>query len=207
MPKLFLIRHGESYYNKLNLFTGNLDIPLTDKGGNEPVELGRLLNNFRVDVAYTSCLSRAQETLHLILEHSGHQSMIVFNNAALNEHDYGKLSGKNKSEIEEKYGAKQLNLWGRSFTAMPPDGESLRETFHRVIPFFKKYILRDLKQNKNVLIVAHVNSLQALIKELEGISDIDIVNIEAGTGEFICYELDKSGSFFCVSGTYKKKHK
>ena len=198
MAKLFLIRHGESYYNKLNLFTGNRDIPLTDKGRDEAVKVGRLLKNFRIDIAYTSCLSRAKETLHLILEHSGHQLVTVHNNAALNERDYGTLSGKNKSEIEKQYGAKQLNLWRRSFNATPPDGESLRETFHRVIPFFKKYILSDLKKNKNVLIVAHGNSLRALIKELEGISDAAIANIEVGTGEFICYELDKSGSFLRI---------
>lgn len=117
MCNLFLVSHGESYYNKLNLFTGTRNIPLTDKGKYEAINLGTLFKNFRFDVAYTSCLSRAKETLHLILEHSGHQAVVVHNNAALNERDYGTLSGKNKLELEKQFGAEQLKMWRRSFDA------------------------------------------------------------------------------------------
>ena len=121
--------------------------------------------------------------------------MLVHNNAALNERDYGTLSGKNKFEIEKQFGAEQLKMWRRSFDAKPPEGESLRDTFHRVIPFFKNYILRDLKLKKDVLIVVHGNSLRALIIELDCISDTAIENVELGTGEVICYQFDESESF------------
>lgn len=195
MSKLFLIRHGESYYNSLNLFTGTRDVPLTDKGKCEAIRIGSYFKNFRIDVAYTSCLSRAKESLHIILEQSGHLKTLIHINAALNERDYGLLSGRNKSEIEKEYGAEQLKKWRRSFYAAPPEGESLREVFHRVVPFFKNYILNDLRFGKNVLVVAHGNSLRALIKELDEISDTDIENIEVATGEVVCYRIDESGKF------------
>ena len=195
MCNLFLVRHGESYYNKLNLFTGTRDIPLTDKGKYEAIKIGIFFKKFPIDVAYTSCLSRAKVSLHLILEHSGHQAVLVHINAALNERGYGTLSGKNKFEIENQFGTEQLKMWRRSFDAIPPGGESLRDTFHRVIPFFKNHILLDLKLKKDVLIVAHGNSLRALMKELEGISDAAIENVQLGAGELIWYKFDESGRF------------
>lgn len=195
MANLFLVRHGESYYNKVNLFTGTRDIPLTDKGKNEAIKLGIFFKKFPIDVAYTSCLSRAKETLHHILEHSGHQAVLVHNNAALNERDYGTLNGKNKFEIEKQFGTDQLKMWRRSFDATPPEGESLRDTFYRVIPYFKNYILVDLKLKKDVLIVAHGNSLRALIKELEGISDTAIENVQLGAGEVVWYKFDEFERF------------
>lgn len=195
MVNLFLVRHGESYYNKLNLFTGTRDVPLTDKGKNEAIKLGIFFKKNPIDVAYTSCLSRAIDTLQLILEHSGNQAVPVYKNVALNERDYGTLSGKSKIDIEKQVGAVQLQMWRRSFDATPPEGESLRDTFHRVIPYFKNYILLDLKLKKDVLIVAHGNSLRALIKELEGISDTAIENVQLGAGELVWYKFDEFEKF------------
>ena len=190
MSDLLLIRHGQSTYNLQNRFTGELDVPLSDNGIKEAEEAAIKLKDYKIDIAYTSTLKRAIDTLHIILDMKKENHIPVIENSALNERNYGDLQGLNKADIAKKYGDAQVVLWRRSYTATPPGGESLKDTGARVIPYFQSLICKNLSNNLNVLVVAHGNSLRAIVKELDVISDEDIINLNMDTGKIYRYRFD-----------------
>jgi len=181
MPVLILLRHGQSVWNLENRFTGDTDIDLTPAGEHEAEVAGTLLKYLHIDVAYTSMLNRAMHTLKIVLAKIG-TNIPITRSTALNERNYGDLQGLNKAEIEKQYGTKQLVLWRRSYDTAPPNGESLKDTYNRVIPYYNEEIAPQLQAGKNVLIVAHGNSLRALMMYLEHISVTDIAGINIATG-------------------------
>lgn len=217
--KLVLVRHGESEWNVANLFTGWTDVELTEKGRGEAREAGRLLKaeGFQFDVAYTSVLKRAIRTLWTVLDEMDLMWLPVERSWRLNERHYGALQGLDKAQTVEKHGAEQVKIWRRSYdipppaldssdkrhpafdkryASLPPDAlpatESLKETLARVLPFWTDKIAPDLKRGRNVLVVAHGNSLRALVKMLDGMSDADIVEFNIPTGVPIYYDLDEA---------------
>lgn len=192
---LVLVRHGESEWNKLNMFTGWRDPGLTEKGVSEAVHAGKLLKakGFKFDVAFTSRLRRAQHTLRLILTELGQQELEIIKDQALNERDYGELSGLNKDEARKRWGEEQVLIWRRSYDIAPPGGESLKDTAARVLPYYKTKIWRDVKEGKNVLVAAHGNSIRALIMYLEELSARQIIEREVATGAPIVYRLTENG--------------
>lgn len=193
---LVLVRHGESEWNKLNLFTGWKDPGLSERGIEEARSAGRLLmsEGRAFDVAYTSALLRAQRTLAIILETLGQTGLITHADQALNERDYGDLAGLNKDEARKRWGEKQVHIWRRSFDIAPPGGESLEDTASRVLPYYEAKIWPDVKVGRNVLVVAHGNSLRALIMRLEDLSGEEIVARELATGLPIVYRLHADGT-------------
>ncbi len=192
---LVLVRHGESEWNKLNLFTGWRDPDLTDKGVLEAKAAGTRLkaDGLKFDVAFTSVLKRAQRTLNLILAEIGQTGLTTIKDKALNERDYGELSGLNKDDARKKWGEDQVLIWRRSFDVPPPGGESLKDTLARVLPYFEANIRPDLTAGRNVIIAAHGNSLRALIMQLEGLTSEQILKRELATGVPVVYELDSAG--------------
>lgn len=192
---LVLVRHGESEWNKLNLFTGWKDPDLTEKGVSEAKAGGQLLKQqgFHFDVAFTSALKRAQRTLQLFLAELGQTSLLTHKDQALNERDYGELSGLNKDDARKRWGEDQVHIWRRSYDVPPPGGESLKDTAARVLPYFESTIVPELKAGRNVLVAAHGNSLRALIMKLENLTGEQIVARELATGVPIIYRLDASG--------------
>ena len=192
MAILTLIRHGQSVYNLQNRFTGNLDVPLTPLGEEEARLAGEKLKEYRFDLAYTSMLVRAWETLRIVLEEIEQTCIPIARNAALNERMYGSLQGLNKAETALKYGTEQVEIWRRSYEVRPPDGESLEDTFHRTVPYYQSEIEPCLKSGKNILIVAHGNSLRALKMYLENISPQEIIEVNIPTGMPRVYELGEN---------------
>lgn len=215
--KLVLIRHGQSEWNKLNLFTGWHDVDLSEQGVEEAKKAGELIKEagLQFDVAFTSVLTRAIKTLEYALEGSEQLWIPVYKSWRLNERHYGALQGLNKQETADKYGADQVQLWRRSYDTLPPlleenderqakndrryqlldtsaipTGENLKVTLERVIPYWMDTIAPEIKSGKRVVIAAHGNSLRALVKFLEGISDDDIMELEIPTGVPLVYELD-----------------
>lgn len=182
MSTLILVRHGQSIYNQENRFTGSLDVGLTKFGKEEAKIAGLKLINFKFEFAYTSTLKRATESLQIILKTINQNNILITENQALNERNYGNLQGLNKAETINKFGAKQVEIWRRSYTVRPPKGESLEDTFNRTIPFYKLEIESKLKLNTTILIVAHGNSLRALVMYLENISQEEISNLNIPTG-------------------------
>jgi 2,3-bisphosphoglycerate-dependent phosphoglycerate mutase len=222
--KLIMMRHGQSEWNKLNLFTGWVDIPLSKEGIRESVEGGKKIAHIPIDVIFVSSLIRAQMTAMLAMaEHEGgripcflhpNQGKLeewaqvysdetkascipVISAWQLNERMYGRLQGVNKQEMREKYGAEQVHIWRRSFDVAPPEGESLAMTAERTIPYFKQVIVPCLEQGKNVFISAHGNSLRAIIMVLDNLSKEEVVNLELATGLPIIYDYH--------AGTWKKE--
>lgn len=191
--ELVLVRHGQSQWNLENRFTGWTDIPLTATGEAEARHAGELLRSYHFDHAFTSALSRAQETLHLILAVTGQTDVPIERDAALNERHYGDLQGLNKDETARKFGKEQVHLWRRSYTVAPPGGESLRDTRNRVLPYYNAHILPLLKAGQKVLVVAHGNSLRALVMVLDGISERDIPDLNIPTGAPLRYLIDENG--------------
>ena len=216
MIKLVLVRHGQSEWNLENRFTGWTDVELTEQGMKEAKEAGIALREqgFHFDLAYTSVLKRAEHTLDLILKEMGEENIEIKRNWRLNERHYGALQGLNKDETKEKYGAEQVLLWRRSTDVRPPEldvtdsrypgndpkykdltedelpkTENLIDTIKRVTQYWNSDIEKSLKEGKNVIIVAHGNSLRGLMKYLDNISDEDIIKLEIQTGNPICYEL------------------
>ena len=217
MAKLVFIRHGQSEWNLENLFTGWVDVNLSEQGEREAKEAGHKLKEAGIefDQAYTSVLTRAIKTLHFALEESGQLWIPETKSWRLNERHYGALQGKNKADAAEKYGDEQVHIWRRSYDVLPPlldandegspandrryaeldpriipGGENLKVTLERVIPFWEDNIAPDLLDGKNVIVAAHGNSLRALTKYIENISDEDIMDVEMATGQPVVYELD-----------------
>ena len=187
---LVLVRHGQSEWNEKNLFTGWKDPGLTQKGIEEAKKAGHQLNKLGLnfDIMHTSALIRAQLTGQIILDVLKQDNLETIKNQALNERDYGELTGLNKDEARENFGVDQVQIWRRSYDTPPPGGESLKDTYNRVIPYFEREIF-PLMKDKNVLISAHGNSLRALVKYLDKISEEDIIKLEIATGEPIFYKF------------------
>lgn len=186
---LILVRHGESVWNKENRFTGWVDVDLTPLGMEEARRAGQHLKNYPVVRAFTSGLKRAQKTLDLILETSGHRGLPVERSEALNERHYGDLQGLDKAETAKKYGDAQVHIWRRSYDVAPPGGESLKTTKDRVLPYVHKEILPALQKGENCLVVAHGNSLRAMIMEIEALTKEQILEVNIPTATPIVYRL------------------
>lgn len=220
MKKLIMLRHGESLWNKENRFTGWTDVVLSPKGEEEARNAGKILkkNNIKIDIAYTSVLKRANQTLFLTLENNDNLGIPVIRNYRLNERHYGALQGLNKEETANKYGEEQVKLWRRSYEVLPPLlseddkrnpkydelykgidnlplGESLKLCLERVVPYYEAVIKTSFVNNDVILIAAHGNSLRSLAKYIENISDEDILNLEIKTGVLTVYELDDKLNF------------
>jgi len=190
---LVLVRHGQSQWNLENRFTGWIDIPLTPEGEAEARRAGDLLRDYRFDAAYTSALVRAQETLRIILEIIGQTAVPITRDAALNERHYGDLQGLNKAETAQKFGDEQVHVWRRSYDVPPPSGESLKDTSVRVLPYYRVHIEPRVLAGETVLVVAHGNSLRALIMTLDNISEADIPDLNIPTGIPRLYRITSAG--------------
>jgi 2,3-bisphosphoglycerate-dependent phosphoglycerate mutase len=188
---LVLVRHGQSEWNLKNLFTGWRDVGLTQAGIEEARAAGRRLKgrNLTFDLAYTSALKRAQDTLAIMLEELGQSGLEVIADEALNERDYGDLVGLNKDDARKRWGEEQVHQWRRSYDVAPPGGESLKDTLARSLPYYVTHILPDVLSGKRVLVSAHGNSLRALIMAIEGQSSAEIVKLELATGVPMVYRL------------------
>jgi 2,3-bisphosphoglycerate-dependent phosphoglycerate mutase len=197
---LVLVRHGQSEWNLKNLFTGWKDPGLTEKGVGEAKKAGEQLRDLKLtfDIAFTSDLSRAQKTLDLILAELGQTGLETIKDQALNERDYGDLTGKNKDEARKEFGEEQVHIWRRSFDVPPPGGESLKMTAERVLPYYRSEILPRVLQGKRTIVAAHGNSLRALIMELEKLTPEQILKRELGTGTPIIYRLNEDGEVISV---------
>ncbi|HBM45471.1 MAG: 2,3-bisphosphoglycerate-dependent phosphoglycerate mutase [Parcubacteria group bacterium GW2011_GWF2_38_76] len=221
MSKLILLRHGESAWNKDNLFTGWTDVPLTDKGREESRVSAKLIKEagIPVDVAFTSFLVRATETLDIVLKDLDIKNIPVFRSWRLNERHYGALQGLNKEETAEKYGEDQVHIWRRSYTVRPPElslgdprdaindptykdlkreeipfGESLKDTENRVMPYWNENILPLIKNGKNVLVSGHGSGIRSIVKFLDNLSDEEVMNLNIPTGVPLVYEFDENGN-------------
>jgi 2,3-bisphosphoglycerate-dependent phosphoglycerate mutase len=192
---LVLVRHGESEWNKLNLFTGWRDPELSERGVLEARKAGRLIKaqGLTFDVAFTSVLKRAQHTLELILEELGQTGLLTHCDQALNERHYGDLCGLNKDDARARWGKEQVHLWRRSYDIAPPGGESLKDTAARTLPYYEAAIWPEVKAGKNVLVSAHGNSLRSMVMKLDGLTSEQIVKVEIGTGVPLIYRLDAEG--------------
>jgi 2,3-bisphosphoglycerate-dependent phosphoglycerate mutase len=193
MAYLVLVRHGESEWNAKGLWTGWTDISLSEKGRDEARKAGETLKDIHFDLAYTSALKRAQQTWEEIQKVIGQTDLQTIADKALNERDYGDMTGKNKWEVKEQVGEEEFLKLRRSWDYPPKNGESLKMVYERVLPYYEKEILPKLKEGKNIIIAAHGNSLRALIKYLNNISDEDIPKFELATGGVYVYELDNEG--------------
>ena len=216
--ELVLLRHGESEWNQKNLFTGWADVGLTGKGEKEARDAGTLLrqSGFDFDICYTSYLKRAIHTLNLVLEQTDREWLPIIKTWKLNERHYGALQGQNKSETARKYGEKQVKIWRRSFDVRPPAltedddwnprlsaqyrdvnrcdlplCESLKDTIARVLPYYENVIFKEMQAGKRVLITAHGNSIRALVKTLENLSNDEIMEVNIPTGVPLVYEFDE----------------
>ena len=198
MSYLVLLRHGQSAWNLENRFTGWIDVPLSENGIKEAEAAAEKLIHFKFDNAFTSALQRAQHTLRIVLEKTNQIDVPVIADQALNERMYGDLQGMNKDEARKKFGEEQVKIWRRSYDIAPPNGESLKDTANRVIPYFEKNILPLLQQGKNILIVAHGNSLRALVMYLEKMTPEQILNFELATAVPRVYELDNHSNILSV---------
>ena len=192
MSTLILIRHGQSQWNAENLFTGWVDTPLSEQGTVEARKAGERLSagGIAVDVAFTSTLRRAIDTGRIVLETLGQSDLDQVEAWQLNERFYGALTGRNKAQTAAEFGEEQVRIWRRSYDIRPPGGESLEDTGRRAVPYFTETIIPATMDSSAVLVSAHGNSLRAIIKELEGISDSDIPSLEIATGVPIVYEMD-----------------
>jgi len=189
---LVLVRHGQSEWNLKNLFTGWRDVDLTEQGIAEAKEAGRKLKaqGITFDMAYTSALKRAQLTLDLLLTEMGQSGIPIVRDTALNERDYGDLSGLNKDDARKKWGEEQVHIWRRSYDIAPPGGESLRDTLARTLPYYVQEILPCVLRGERTVVAAHGNSLRALVMVLEKLSPEGILKREIATGVPIIYRLN-----------------
>lgn len=192
MAKLILSRHGESEFNSKGIWAGITDTPLTEKGRHEAALMGQALTDLHPDVAFTSDLSRAAETLQIIMREN-HWECPVHASKAITERDYGDLTGKNKWDIKQQYGDEQFAKWRRGWNDEVPNGENLQDVYNRVVPYYTENIFPALKDGKTVLITAHGNSLRALIKYLEHLDDATIEHTEMLFGSLIVYDISPDG--------------
>ena len=190
---LYLVRHGQSIYNLENRFTGWKDVDLTPLGREQAKEASVLLSNYKFDMAFTSNLIRAQKTLDIILSNLG-KSLKVIKNEALNERDYGDLVSQNKDEASKIFGKEQVQIWRRSFDVPPPNGESLKMTFDRTVPYFNSIIRPHLLEGKNIILAAHGNSIRSIIMELLKYDASQIIKTEVGWCEPVIFSFDRTGS-------------
>ena len=192
---LILVRHGESEWNLRNLFTGWRNPDLTEKGIGEARATGKKLKARGIvpDLYYTSALRRAQHTLDLMLEEMGIVNVTITRNTALNERDYGDLSGLNKDDARAKWGEEQVLIWRRSYDVPPPGGESLKDTAARTLPYYEAEILPQLRAGKSVLVAAHGNSLRALVMAIENLTPEEILKREIATGQPAIYQITEAG--------------
>jgi 2,3-bisphosphoglycerate-dependent phosphoglycerate mutase len=195
MAKLLLLRHLQSQWNKENRFAGwTMSVPLSEEGIQSAKEVAQRLAGFAINKVYTSPLLRNKETVRLVL---GEKKLPVMVDKALDERNYGELTGLNKDEVKKQYGQDKVHLWRRSWEVAPPGGESLKDVFARAVPFFRGYIEKDLQEGKNVLVVASHNSLRAIVKYVEKIADKDIINVEIPYAGLSIYDF--------TAGVYKKQ--
>jgi len=192
MSKLILLRHGQSVWNLENRFTGWVDIGLSKNGEKEASVAGEKLKVVELHRLFTSNLKRAIVTANIVMKIVGRADIPTKRDQALNERNYGDLEGQNKDEVRAKFGAEQVHIWRRSYDVKPPNGESLKDTCLRVLPFYYESVLPCIKAGENVLIVAHGNSLRGLIKEIEELGADEIVSLEVPTGIPIVYDMDES---------------
>ncbi len=193
MGKIVLLRHGESQWNLENRFTGWVDIPLTDNGRDEARHAGELLKVIPFDQAFTSVLCRAIETLEIALKAAGQPNVPVTKDKALNERMYGDLQGLNKDETAKKFGAEQVHIWRRSYDIPPPNGESLKDTAARTLPYFRERILPVAESGKNILVCAHGNSLRSIVMDLDKLTKEQVLELNIATGVPIVYEIGAVG--------------
>ncbi len=191
---LVLVRHGQSQWNLENRFTGWVDVPLSEAGIEEARKAGELLKGMKFDYAFTSALTRAQETLRIMLEIIGQTDVPIERDQALNERHYGDLQGLNKDETAAKFGKEQVHIWRRSFDVQPPNGESLKDTRDRVLPYYQAKIEPLVKDGKRILIAAHGNSLRALVMTLDNVSQQAITDLNIPTGAPMRYLIDSEGT-------------
>ncbi len=233
MPRkgtLVLIRHGESRWNNCNRFTGWVDVPLSENGIIEAELCAKHCTRFSFNAIYTSTLARAQATATIVLasqnrngifQHAedpryrrwihdsnqcGGDDIPIYESSLLNERYYGKLQGMDKDEARKKFGKEKVESWRRGFKARPPGGESLREVFDRVFPYFEENIVPRVRRGETVLVSSHGNALRAIVKELDGITDADIAYVEFPTAQPIIYEMEENGCFKRVAGEYQFNH-
>jgi len=193
MSKLVLVRHGESEWNQQNRFTGWVDVPLTEKGRAEARAAAGQIKEIRFDQAYTSELERAQETLKIILEETGQAQLGTMRDKALNERHYGDLQGLDKAETVRKFGEKQVHIWRRSYDTAPPNGESLKDTAARTLPYFEDKIMKGIREGKNIIVSAHGNSLRSIVMDLDKLSRDEVLELNIPTGVPIVYEFSNDG--------------
>lgn len=193
MTPLVLLRHGESQWNLENRFTGWVDVPLSSRGIEEANAAGEKLRGYTFDRAFTSVLQRAIRTLTIVLELTGQKTVPIEQNQALNERHYGDLQGLNKAETAQKYGDAQVKLWRRSFDVQPPNGESLKDTLARVLPYWEKVIYPHVLHGERLIIAAHGNSLRSLVMHLDELSREEVLELNIPTGVPLVYEFDDAG--------------
>ncbi len=196
MPFLILLRHGESQWNLENRFTGWVDVPLTPRGEGEARTAGEHLRDLPVDALYTSVLQRAIRTAEIALDAAGKTNVPTTRDQALNERHYGDLQGLNKAETAAQYGDEQVKIWRRSYDVPPPglNGESLKDTAARTLPYFREHILPDIQAGKNVLVVAHGNSLRSIVMELDKMTREQVLELNIPTGVPLAYTFDDRGN-------------
>lgn len=194
MAYLVLVRHGQSEWNALGLWTGQRDIELTDQGRDEARRAAEQLQDLTLHKAHTSKLKRAQQTLEEIKQALGHTKLETTQHEALNERDYGDYTAKNKWDIAEQLGKDEFTKLRRNWDHPVPNGETLKDVHARVLPYFEQEILGDLKAGKNIIVAAHGNSLRALMKHLESYADDKVHELEIGTGQVLVYEINQDGS-------------
>ena len=193
MGRIVLLRHGESQWNLENRFTGWVDVPLSPKGEQEARAAGHKLKGYRFDCAFASVLTRAIETLRIVLEEIGQAGIPIEKDQALNERMYGELQGLNKAETAEKFGEQQVKLWRRSYDIRPPGGESLKDTADRVLPYYEQRIKPRLLAGETIIIAAHGNSLRAMVMHLDRMSPEQVLELNIPTGSPVLYEFDQGG--------------
>ena len=192
MPFLILARHGESTFNLENRFTGWIDVPLTEKGKEEARAIARKIAGYRIDKAYSSSLQRTVESLQIVLKELHCENIPAVHSTELNERHYGDIQGLNKTETATRYGESLVHEWRRSYTVAPPGGESLKDASERILSFLDLRIFEDVRSGNNVLVVAHGNTLRAIVKRLDHLTDKEIMDLNIATGEVLVYEFNIS---------------
>lgn len=193
MAFLVLVRHGQSEWNLLNQFTGHVDVELTEKGREEAKKAAKLLKDIKFNRAHTSDLKRAQQTLSIILNELKNEDIEIKKHPAIKERHYGALTGMNKDVAKKNFGEELFLKYRRSWDVAPPEGESLKDTAERSIPYYEEHILSDLKEGHNVIVAAHGNSLRSIVKHLDDLSEDEVTKLEIGTGVLYVYEIDENG--------------